>query len=91
MNRRLLNIERIANHYQVAVLAINYKDDNVVKRSKILAKKDIYIDLKCWIAWDPDERQVYISQRLINAGNHWINTLKDDLKNNRIDPNDYYA
>lgn len=86
-NRLLLDLKKLCQHYQITDIFINQRDDNDLVI--IPPKKDIYIPLKCYIAFDPTLKQVYFSQRLINNRNHWLNTLKDDLLNGRIDYHDY--
>lgn len=85
--RRLLNLKQLCSHYGIQELFINQSDDDDLVA--IPPKKDVYIPLKCYIAYDYATGQIYISQRLITPKNHWLNTLKDDLKNKRIDYNDY--
>lgn len=86
--RVLMNLQKLCKNYRVDVLYINQNDDDELVQ--IPVKKDVYIPLKCYIAIDDQTKQLYISQRLINVKNHWLNTLKDDLKNNRIDFHDYF-
>lgn len=85
--RLLLDLKKLCQHYQINELFINQHDDDDI--ISIPPKRDIYIPLKCYIAYDPSIRQVFFSQRLINMKNHWLNTLKDDLMNGRIDYHDY--
>jgi hypothetical protein len=86
-NRRLLDLKKLCAHYSVTMLYINQHDDDEIV--PIPVKRDIYIPLKCYVAIDINSRQLYISQRLINNRNHWLNTLKDDLTYGRLDFHDY--
>ena len=85
--RLLLDIKKLCAHYYVSQLYVRQNDDNELV--PIPPKRDIYIPLKCYIAYDFATGQWYISQRLQTIRNHWINTLKDDVKNGRIDYHDY--
>lgn len=85
--RLLLDLKRLCQHYQINELFINQNDDNELVC--IPPKRDVYIPLKCYVAYDPEHKQVYFSQRLINFKNHWLRTLKDDLLTGRIDYHDY--
>lgn len=87
MNRRLLDLKRLCEHYDIDLLYINQKDDDELVA--IPPKRDVYIPLKCYVAYDPDNKKIFLSQRLINIKNHWLNTLKDDLLNGRINYADY--
>lgn len=87
MNRRLLDLKKLCQHYDIDILYINQKDDDELVA--IPPKRDVYIPLKCYVAYDPDNKQIFLSQRLINIKNHWLNTLKDDLLNGRINYADY--
>ena len=87
-SRHLLDIKKLCQHYDIDQIYINQNDDDDLVA--IPPKKDVYIPLKCYIAYDPSAKQIYISQRLINNKNHWLRTLKDDLLNGRLDHNDYY-
>lgn len=86
--RVLLDLKRLCEHYGVDNIYINQKDDNDLVA--IPPKRDVYIPLRCWIAWDFGEKQMYINkERLVNPRNHWLNTLRDDLRGGRIDYRDY--
>ena len=85
--RLLLNIKRLCKHYGITELYVNQKDDDELV--SLPPKYDIYIPLKCYISYDPVSKQLYISQRLINRRNHWLNTLKSDLANGRLDYHEY--
>lgn len=87
MNRRLLDLKKLCEHYDIDKLYINQNDDDELV--PIPPKRDVYIPLKCYVAYDPDNKQIYLSQRLINIKNHWLRTLKDDLLNGRINYADY--
>ncbi len=86
-NRHLLDLKKLCQHYDIDTLYVNQNDDDELVA--IPPKKDIYIPLKCYIAYDPTAKQLYLSQRIITPKNHWLRTLKDDLLNGRIDYADY--
>lgn len=85
--RLLLDLKKLCEHYDIHELFVNQNDDDELVA--IPPKRDIYIPLKCYVAWDYDLRQMYLSQRLVNIKNHWLRTLKDDLLAGRIDYHDY--
>ena len=85
--RILLDLTKIAKKYGQNELVITQKDDDELVH--IPLKRDIYIPLKCYISYDPDEHKVYVSHRLIAKGNYWLTQLRDDYKNNRIDLDEY--
>ena len=85
--RLLLDLKKLCQHYYISLIYVNQNDD--ADLVPIPPKHDIYIPLRCYIAYDYESKQLFVSQRLINARNHWLNTLKDDLKNGRLDYHDY--
>lgn len=87
--RLLLDLKKLCAKYSVNELIINQADDDELV--KIPIKRDIYIPLKCYVSYEPNEKKLYISQRLICKGNYWLTQLKDDYLNGRIDLHDYIS
>lgn len=98
MSRKLLNVLKLTEYY--GSNGINYgwlgrkKTDQ--REKELLVVHVPYPDIdfcmatKTYVSYDPAEKQLYLSNSLKMGKNHWINTFIDDLKNSRVQIQDFY-
>ena len=97
-SRKLLNILKLVEDYQTN--GINYSWRG--RKSTTQAEKELltvhveYPDIdwcirtKTYISYDPQDRQLYICDALKYGKTHWLSTFIDDVKNRRVNIEDYY-
>ena len=98
-NRELLNVLKLCEDYQTDGLNWGWLGRKTTKQEKkeLLSVHVPYPDIdfclrtKTYISYDPNEKIIYLSDSLKLGTNHWISTLIDDVKNNRITIEKYYV
>lgn len=94
----LLNILQLCENYQTDGIKYGWlgRKNTQQKEKELLQIHVPYPDIdwcvrtKTYISYDADYKQWNISENLKLGQNHFINTLIDDVKNNRIDITKYY-
>ena len=96
--RKLLNLLKLVEDYQTD--GINYawfgRKSTHQTEKEILSIHVPYPDIdwcirtKTYISYAPSDNQLYICDALKYGKNHWINTFIDDVKNRRVNIEDYY-
>ena len=98
--RKLLMIPELAKKYNITEMNVMYypkhndalpinKMYNKLPYYKIPISLDVLIKNKVWIAYDDENDTIITPDYLIGVGNHWIQVLRDDHKNRRIDISEY--
>lgn len=97
--RKLLNILKLTEDYKTD--GLNYawlgRKTTTQREKELLMVHVRYPDVdwcmrtKTWIGYDQNENQLYICDALKYGKNHWLSTLIDDVKNRRINIEDYYV
>lgn len=98
MTRQLLNLLKLTEYYDTD--GINYgwlgRKSTNQREKELLVVKVPYPDIdfcmatKTYVSYDPVEKQLYLSNSLKMGKNHWLNTFIDDLKNSRVQIEDFY-
>lgn len=97
--RKLLNILKLTEDYDTDGLNYAWLGRKTTKDDKkqILMVHVRYPDIdwcmrtKTWMAYDENENQLHICDALKYGKNHWLNTFIDDIKNRRVNIEDYYV
>lgn len=86
-NRKLLNLAKLCKNYRIETINVAYYDptNENVSNVTIPPTVDLLIKLKAYVAYIPTEDRLIISNNLIGVDNYWLQQLKDDHKNKRID------
>ena len=91
-NRKLVNLIKLCEHYNQKTINIAYEYNPTAKKIEYIntpLSVNIFIRMKCYIAYLPDENRLIISNNLIGVDNYWLQQLENDHKNNRIDLTEY--
>lgn len=98
MTRQLLNVLKLTEYYDTN--GINYgwlgRKTTTQEKKELLRIQVPYPDIdfcmatKTYISYDTDQKQLYLSNSLKLGKNHWLNTFIDDLKNSRVQIEDFY-
>lgn len=98
MTRQLLNVLKLTEYYKTD--GINYawlgRKTTTQQEKDVITIRVPYPDIdfcmmtKTYISYDTDEKQLYISNNLKLGKNHWLSTFIDDVKNNRVQIQDFY-
>lgn len=91
-NRKLVNLEKLCKHYNQKTINIAFDYNEDTKKIEYITSPlnvNIFIRMKCYIAYLTDENRLIISNNLIGVDNYWLQQLENDHKNNRIDLTEY--
>jgi len=90
-HRKLLDIEKLADHYKVTGIEVAYKNREDPRAHIVIPPKiDLFLLLHVWISYDTDIDRLTFAPCLRNGStNYWLTQLLDDHKNKRIDLADF--
>lgn len=99
-NQKLIALPELAQTYNIQTINVAYNPkhadakptqttQNGVAYYTLPICLDVLIKNKIWLAYDITTKLITYPQTIIGVGNHWLTTLQDDNKNNRIDINQY--
>lgn len=88
---KMLDLKKLADHYNVGELYVLYDWQAEPQYLKIPLHQNLFVMMKTYLLHDTRDDTIVQSKNLIGGGNYWIKQFIDDHKNKRINVRDYYV